>query len=284
MQSTAQAVFSFAGRNTQPDIRAFVLSCCESFASFSGFRKSLCFLTALGLNIPREVINMADTAMKGSRTYPTAVLLTFMGGFLDAYTYFERGGVFANAQTGNIIKLGLNIAAGEFLLCVRYLIPILAFVLGILAVMYIEGWMDRHNGKWKRRMVLAVECVCFVLVALIPQREETDIIANTLVSFACAMQMGGFKQFVGQAIATTVSTGNLRKAVEFLYTALSRHDREHLLISLQYTGIVFIFIFGVIAGARASVYLHTFSILIPALICVAAILMITKYNKDRGII
>ena len=39
--------------------------------------------------------------------------LCFIGGFLDAYTYVSRGGVFANAQTGNIILLILGLASGE---------------------------------------------------------------------------------------------------------------------------------------------------------------------------
>ena len=44
--------------------------------------------------------------------------LTFVGGFLDAYTYILRGGVFANAQTGNLVLFGVNITQGR--LCLLY--------------------------------------------------------------------------------------------------------------------------------------------------------------------
>ncbi len=37
------------------------------------------------------------------------LFLAFVGGFLDAYTYVARDHVFANAQTGNIVLLGINI-------------------------------------------------------------------------------------------------------------------------------------------------------------------------------
>ena len=37
-----------------------------------------------------------------SESFPIGVLLALTGGFLDAYTYVSRGGVFANAQTGSI--------------------------------------------------------------------------------------------------------------------------------------------------------------------------------------
>ena len=45
-----------------------------------------------------------------SESFLIGALLAVVGGFLDAYTYLLRGGVFANAQTGNIVLLGLNLA------------------------------------------------------------------------------------------------------------------------------------------------------------------------------
>ena len=39
-----------------------------------------------------------------------AVLLTITGGFLDAYTFCCRDQVFANAQTGNVVRVGIATA------------------------------------------------------------------------------------------------------------------------------------------------------------------------------
>ena len=41
-----------------------------------------------------------------SDTFLNAVFIILSGGFQDAYTYFSRGKVFANAQTGNIVLTG----------------------------------------------------------------------------------------------------------------------------------------------------------------------------------
>ncbi|MEF9840560.1 MAG: DUF1275 family protein, partial [Lachnospiraceae bacterium] len=38
-----------------------------------------------------------------SETFLIGAILAMVGGFLDAYTYLCRGGVFANAQTGNLV-------------------------------------------------------------------------------------------------------------------------------------------------------------------------------------
>ena len=43
-------------------------------------------------------------------TFRVAAVLALVGGFLDIYTYLLRGGVFANAQTGNIVLLAANLA------------------------------------------------------------------------------------------------------------------------------------------------------------------------------
>lgn len=39
-------------------------------------------------------------------TLPPAVVLTLANGFIDAHTYLELGGVFANVQTANVIFFG----------------------------------------------------------------------------------------------------------------------------------------------------------------------------------
>ena len=66
-----------------------------------------------------------------SEAMSTGIFLTLSGGFQDAYTYYTRGKVFANAQTGNIILLGHNAMNGDFTEAFRYLVPVLAFAGGI---------------------------------------------------------------------------------------------------------------------------------------------------------
>ena len=77
---------------------------------------------------PLSLLNAEDTssALSPSQRMRIAYLLTMVGGFLDAYTYFERGGVFANAQTGNIVKLGIALSNGARDAYLAYLMPICA--------------------------------------------------------------------------------------------------------------------------------------------------------------
>ena len=45
-----------------------------------------------------------------SESLALGIFLTLAGGFQDAYSYNVRDHVFANAQTGNIVLLGQNLA------------------------------------------------------------------------------------------------------------------------------------------------------------------------------
>ena len=50
------------------------------------------------------------TKIQRSDSFLVGALLALTGGFLDAYSYLTRGGVFANAQTGNMVLLGLRLS------------------------------------------------------------------------------------------------------------------------------------------------------------------------------
>ena len=65
-----------------------------------------------------------------SDAFRTALFVILSGGFQDAYTYCCRGGVFANAQTGNIVLLSSSLFAGEWSTAFKYFIPVVSFLIG----------------------------------------------------------------------------------------------------------------------------------------------------------
>ena len=66
-----------------------------------------------------------------SESIELGILLALSGGFMDAYSYIGRGEVFANAQTGNMLLLGVHLSEGNIPAAIRYLCPVLAFTFGI---------------------------------------------------------------------------------------------------------------------------------------------------------
>ena len=57
-------------------------------------------------------------------------ILMGVAGFFGAYTYLLRGNVFCNAQTGNLVLMGMALGERKWVEGFYYLIPITAYMLG----------------------------------------------------------------------------------------------------------------------------------------------------------
>ena len=177
------------------------------------------------------------------RLFPVA-LLTLSGGLQDAYTYLRRGKVFANAQTGNIVLLGQSLFDGDWGRAARYLLPVLAFALGVAAAEAIRA----RRPRWQRR-VLLWEILLLFLVGFIPH--SLDQLANALVSFSCAMQVQAFRKVEGFVFASTMCIGNLRSGMESLCAFLRTGDRQERRKARLYFFVIFLFALGAEAGSLA---------------------------------
>ena len=206
---------------------------------------------------------MSDTILIG-------ILLAIVGGFLDAYTYLCKGGVFANAQTGNIVLLGIKAMKGEFLNAMYYLFPILAFFIGILLAEMIKYYFKEYPMIHWRQIVLVIELIGLFIVAMIPQG-QFDMLCNMIVSFVCSLQVESFRKFNGNPYASTMCTGNLRSATEHLYLYHHNKDKKTLSKSLQYYMIIFFFIVGASLGSLSCFYLSHYAMIVPIIILLIVI-------------
>lgn len=184
-----------------------------------------------------------------SESMLTASFIIVSGGLQDAYTYLCRGGVFANAQTGNIVLFSAYLFEGAWDHCLRYLIPVLSFMTGIFAAECIHRRF-KHMEKvhWRQLIILAEIAVLFA-VGFMPQSLNT--VANSLVSFSCAMQLQTFRKVRGHAYASTMCIGNMRSGMESLVVYFHLHDRKILYKALHYFGVILLFAVGAGLGAQA---------------------------------
>ena len=161
-----------------------------------------------------------------SESFVTAMFLSLSGGLQDAYTYFFRGKVYANAQTGNIVLLSQHLFTGDFLKALHYLIPLVAFASGILAAeLFREHFQSLKALHWRQMIVLA-EILLLFSVGFFPQ--ELNLLANAVVSFSCAMQVQTFRKVNGYAYASTMCIGNMRSGMEALAVWIVKHDPKAL--------------------------------------------------------
>lgn len=179
-----------------------------------------------------------------SESFLIGTLLAIVGGFLDAYTYVARGGVFANAQTGNIVLMGMNLAEGQWLEAFSCFIPIFAFVCGVFVDEWIRKFfLPKPVIHW-RQIVILSEMLLLFTVAFLPLGGKYDLVANVLVSFVCSLQAQSFRKIHGLPYATTMCTGNLRSGTEHLFRFTQDRNTAECKKAFDYYGVILFFICG----------------------------------------
>ncbi len=83
-----------------------------------------------------------------------------------------------------------------------------------------------------------------------------DLLANAMVSFACAMQVQAFRKVNGHAFASTMCIGNLRSGMESLCAYGKTKDKKILRKSGNYFGIIFLFAVGAALGGHMIGYIR----------------------------
>jgi len=120
-------------------------------------------------------------------TVRLAALLAIAGGFLDAFTYIAHGGVFANAQTGNVVLLGVFAASGDWLGAVRHVLPILAFLIGVGIAEKVGDPPVGRRLKRPQRFALVLEIAVLAVVGALPTSFSNTVVILA-VAFVAALQ------------------------------------------------------------------------------------------------
>ncbi|MBS5660686.1 MAG: DUF1275 domain-containing protein [Clostridiales bacterium] len=189
--------------------------------------------------------------MQTSETMKLGIVITLAGGFMDAYSYICRGKVFANAQTGNLLLLGINLFERKWGLALSYCVPVVAFSMGIVITEAVQYLSEKKTSQknvlfhWKQ-ITLLLEILSLIAVCFIPQ--SLNLLANSITSMACGMQVQSFRTIHGHTIATTMCIGNLRSGTESICRFLQYKDISFLRKSALYFGINCCFVFGAILG------------------------------------
>lgn len=212
---------------------------------------------------------MEKSLRQPSDTFAVAALLAVAGGFLDAYTYLCRGGVFANAQTGNMVLLAVRASEGRWREAAAYLAPILAFALGVLVAEGVRTYQHSRGPFHWRHTVLGAEILVLAAASLLPTG-GLDGVVNVSVSFVCALQVEAFRKVRGYPFASTMCTGNLRSGTEALYHGVSKHDPDMLRKGGCYLGVIACFLAGAALGGVLSPRFPQGALLAPAVLQAAA--------------
>lgn len=170
-----------------------------------------------------SALNREEPVLECEKIWIYAVLIA-AGGFLGAFTYSLRGGVFCNAQTANVVLFSMALGNGNWSTALYYLIPISAYILGAVISELLPNRVKRlHFLRWDTLLV-GLELIVVLLLGFVPDSWAFQI-SQVSINFICSMQYNTFRQAEHIPMSTTFCTNHVRQ-VGVLLTRGLRHRED----------------------------------------------------------
>ncbi len=196
---------------------------------------------------------------RAAQSFPAALLLSFTGGFLDAFLYVAHGHVFAGALTGNVILAGIALLSHNTRDITLHVLPILGFIAGI-CLAFFTGIRLRHHVVL---VALVAESVGLFVASFQPATFP-DSLFILLLSGLAGYQVGSFRKVDSFLYNATFITGSIVRAVESFHALEFGIQREESIRGLRDLGsIVVLFAVGVVAAVLLAVRIGNHALLVP---------------------
>ena len=148
-----------------------------------------------------------------------------VGGFLGAYTYVQKGGVFCNAQTANFVLMAVQLGQGNWRKALYYLLPASAYLLGTIISEFLPKHINRRKiVRWDTAFV-AFEMAWIFALGFVPDSAPPQI-CQVAVNFIASMQFNTFRQAKKIPMATTFCTNHVRQVGSNLVKWLRSGNKE----------------------------------------------------------
>jgi uncharacterized membrane protein YoaK (UPF0700 family) len=196
---------------------------------------------------------------------PVGALLAAAGGFFDAYTLVLYG-VFANLQSGNVVLFCLQITSWHWRAAALRLVPIGAFIAGVLVVESLGAPRLEQLIRRPLRFVVTIEIAALAVVAALPGDTPAGVV-TAIVALVAALQFSTFTSLHGSPYATVMTSGNLRQCIIATRQWLTGEDPVARQRAHRYAVIVVSFAAGAMTGVICTRQLDR-----PAIAVAAAML------------
>lgn len=185
-----------------------------------------------------------------SRSKFFACLLTFCAGFVDAYTFMERGGTLVAGQTGNVVFLSVELIHHKTGEIEVKLATMLAFMLGIFLITVFRPIFEQ--SLWRVTSISPLVLIC-TLVGSMPNTVPNMFIVPP-IAFCMGVVATAFGEVDGIVYNNSFMTGNIKKTMVAFGNFVRTREKPYLK-----EGIFFVALLGsFITGAIISTYLIQF--------------------------
>jgi len=154
------------------------------------------------------------------RNIALACALSALAGYVDAIGFLQLGGLFVSFMSGNSTRMGVYLAAGNWLAAAEALGLIALFVVGAAFGSLIVLGRGIHQQPW----VLLAEALLLAAAALCYALGLPNLAVATIV-MAMGMENAVFQIEGGGGLGLTYVTGALVKVGQYLAVAVTGGDR-----------------------------------------------------------
>jgi uncharacterized membrane protein YoaK (UPF0700 family) len=170
-------------------------------------------------------------------------VLIFVAGFYGAFTYVLRGGVFCNAQTGNLLYLAMELGKGNFVDALYYLLPMTAYLLGAVVSEILPKPIKKIRLiRWDTFLII-IEMIIVAVLGFLPESAPFQI-SQIAINFICSMQYNTFRQAQGVPMATTFCTNHVRQVGIWIAKSLKHKNKNYLKRILSHIVMLLCFVIG----------------------------------------
>jgi uncharacterized membrane protein YoaK (UPF0700 family) len=206
-----------------------------------------------------------------------AIVLTFVNGYLDAYTYLACDGVFAGAQTGNLILMAISVVQGNTTQAIRHLPPLIAFIAGVAVA---EGLRRR---PLKLGAPSAPESAIFIewmlLVAASVGAGASEKLVSSLIAIALAFQVTSFGTLGCWKYNSTLGSADLGAVGQSAVHAFFGGDQDVCWTVSKFVLGMVAFLVGAATGGALTLIWHHYAIL-GAIVALGAMPLLLRRSTN----
>ena len=169
-------------------------------------------------------------------------LMTLVGGFLGTFAITQHAGIFASAQTGNVMEIAVELISLKTGMIGYRLLAVLIFATGIVLAYILTNYTKLNM----RKLALWVDAFGLLASSLLPL--ESVFIGTYPIFFCSAFQWGVYSAADGFNSSSIFTTNNFKQCLIGLTQYVLTKDRVFRKKAVMYTNSVICFVLGCLLG------------------------------------
>ena len=209
-----------------------------------------------------------------------ALFLTFCAGYVDAYTFIERGNTLVAGQTGNVVFLSVGIVQHNVADAEVKILTLLSFMLGVFLLTI---YKEKLKIVKKPILSLVPLGVLSLIIGFVPLTVDNHFIVPPL-AFCMGLVTTAFGEVSGIAYNNAFMTGNIKRTMLAFGDYVRTKHTPFLREGLIFVSLLSSFVLGVVVSAYLSIFYEEKTILgIPIIMSIFYLSMLfATWRKKVG--